>query len=215
MLKPCRRTVSTSLQPGLVARRVVPAQRAEALLDLGPRVVAEGGEAAAGGADQRGEAAADIDMQAHRRLAARQRHHDHVLEVGQLDADRRDAVAPRQVVEPRLHAAREVVALERGARQRAACPTPRLYCLVAGSTCTSSSATSARRMCRPVLGTRSSACAIAFTPIGARAAAEQPQDGDGAGDGGNGADRICMVVYIQLIESICTTTSSLARTSPP
>ena len=93
MLKPWRRTASTSLRQRLVARRVVPAQRAKALLDLGPRMLAEGGEAAAGGADQRGEAAADIDMQAHRRLAARQRHHDHVLEVGQLDADRGDAVA--------------------------------------------------------------------------------------------------------------------------
>ena len=39
-----------------------------------------------------------------------------------------------------------------------------------------------------MLGTSSSACAIAFTPIGARAAAEQAEDGDGAGDGGDGAN---------------------------
>ena len=79
------------LEPRLVARRIVPAQRLEALLDLGRRVIAEGREAAAGGADQGGEAAADIDVQPHRRLAARERDHDHVPEIGQLDADRGDA----------------------------------------------------------------------------------------------------------------------------
>src|SRR5262245_20361079 len=54
------------LAPGLPARRLVPAQRAEALLDLGPGMIGEGRHAAAGGADQGREAAADIDMDAHR-----------------------------------------------------------------------------------------------------------------------------------------------------
>src|SRR5882757_4674333 len=52
------------LAPGVVGRRVVPAQQAEALLDLRPGLATERGDATAGRADQGGKAAADIDMQA-------------------------------------------------------------------------------------------------------------------------------------------------------
>src|SRR5262245_61307638 len=104
--------------PGRVGGRPVPAQSAEPLLDLAPGMPAEGGEATAGGADQGGEAAADIDMQAHRGRGAGKRHHHHVVEIGQLDADCRHAVAARQRVEPGAHQAGEVAVLQEGPRQR-------------------------------------------------------------------------------------------------
>jgi hypothetical protein len=50
-------------------------------------MLAERRDAAARRADQCGKTAADVDMQANRRLGARQRDHDHVVEVGHFDAD--------------------------------------------------------------------------------------------------------------------------------
>ena len=86
---------------------------------------AEGRDAAARRADQRRKAAADVDMQAHRRLGARQRDHDHVVEVGDFEADRGHAVALGQLVEPGLHEIGEVAVLQNGARN-GSMPVPRL-----------------------------------------------------------------------------------------
>jgi hypothetical protein len=148
-------------------------------------MAAERRDAAAGRADQGREAAADINMQAHRRLGARQRHHDHVLQVGELKADRGDAMALRQGVEMGLHRRREAVALERRAGQRQGAHAERVLLAgvdlhqLLGDQHAQDVQHGARHQVER-LGDR--------LPADRRAgAAEQPQDGDGAGDGGNGA----------------------------
>ena len=87
-------------------------------------------------------------------------------------------------------------------------PEPRLYRLVTGSTLHQLLGHQRAQDVQAVLGTRSSACAIAFTPIGSRAAAEQTQDGDGAGDGGDGADAVIVLSMYNYAEIFCTTTLS-------
>ena len=50
------------LSPGVVARRVVPAQQTKSLFDLLRRLAAKGGDASPRRADQGGKPAPDIDM---------------------------------------------------------------------------------------------------------------------------------------------------------
>src|SRR5258708_29341774 len=54
------------LAPSGPGRRAIPAQSPEPALDLRPIIVAEGGNAAAAGADERRKAAADVDVQPQR-----------------------------------------------------------------------------------------------------------------------------------------------------
>jgi len=87
------------------------------------------------------------------------------------------------------------------ARANGSMPTPRLYCLVSGSTRTSCSAMSARRMCSVVLGTSPSACAIAFRPSGVRLRLSRRRIAIARVTAGTarmrGPGRSGMIVYIQ------------------
>ena len=122
------------LAPALVVRRVVPAQAVKAFLDLGPGLLGEGREAASGGADQGGEAAADIDMQAHRRLASAPAP---PRSCGRGPAAPRRSPSRRSASTARRACGRTRLGkspFSSTARASGSMPTPRLYCLVSGST---------------------------------------------------------------------------------
>src|SRR6185312_11400106 len=198
--------------PARVGRCVVPAQRAEAPLELLGRMAAERGDAAAGSRDHRREAAADVDMQAHRSLGLRQRHHDHVPEVRHLDADRGDRIAAREAVDVRLDLAREVGALEGAARQgEGAEPQPVALGVVDRHQLLGDEGPQdvQRRARHQVERLRDRL--HAHRRLGA---AEQAQDGDGAGDGGNGSwrhDCICTTIDFSVQRGVIGGASSAMK----
>ena len=103
--------------PGVEARRLFPAQLVEPRLELGFRIVAEGRDDAAGGADQRGEAAADLDVELEA-LRLRRGDGDDPVESDDLHAEHRDPEALGQPVEHRLGEVCEAVAAQPLAGER-------------------------------------------------------------------------------------------------
>src|SRR3546814_6053838 len=71
------------------ARRFIPAQGAEARFDLRIGMIAERGDATAGGADQRREAPADLRAELKVRPGLRGRDDDDVVETDDLPAEQR------------------------------------------------------------------------------------------------------------------------------
>src|SRR5207302_5530838 len=84
------------LSPYLEARWGLPAQQPKALLDLAPRSGAIGGNQTPRCTDERGESAANVDVQPERNFGMRQREHDHVIEPDNFHADRGDVPLPRE-----------------------------------------------------------------------------------------------------------------------
>src|SRR5262245_47956329 len=118
--------------PSRVRWRAVPSNKLEARLDLVLVVLAERGDAAAGGADERRETTPDIDMDVKGLVATRDGHHNDVVKPMRLEPDGGHPIRLRQFFEDVLNDGRKPAASQQLATQgeQARAQPPRLGFLV-------------------------------------------------------------------------------------
>src|SRR5581483_7577197 len=104
--------------PGAQRRRPLPADPVERLLDVGPIVVAERGDAAPGDANEGGKTAADADVDVEWLCGMRDRHHRAVCKADDAHRVGRHGVALGDAVERRLNEPAEARAAEHAACDR-------------------------------------------------------------------------------------------------